>query len=157
MRYCRGVPSFRRKNQFQRNPCPYCARGHTECTEAAWPSFFLFQHGPPWKSAWPDARLSDNEYPPAHIVRPAPGVYICRTRLRGNWHAAVCNISEARLCEAYMLGHNEDAYGEVVAVELMEFVRPMRKFSSLEELKTQVDFDKKTARSWFMIRYKSIF
>ena len=94
---------------------------------------------------------------PAHIVRPAPGVYICRTRLRGNWHAAVCNISEARLCEAYMLGHNEDAYGEAVAVELMEFVRPMRKFSSLEELKTQVDFDKKTARSWFMIRYKSIF
>ena len=56
-----------------------------------------------------------------------------------------------------MLGHNEDAYGEAVAVELMEFVRPMRKFSSLEELKTQVDFDKKTARSWFMIRYKSIF
>mgnify|MGYP004672486273 FL=1 len=94
---------------------------------------------------------------PENLVCPAPGVYICRTCLRGAWHAAVCNISAARLCEAFMLAHNEDAYGVQVNVELIEFVRPMRKFSGLEELKSQVDSDKKYAYDWFMIQYKSVF
>ena len=94
---------------------------------------------------------------PDAVVCPAPGVYLCRTQLRGVWHAAVCNISGARLCEAFMLAHEADAYGETVCVELEAFVRPMRKFSSLEELKKQVDFDKKYAYDWFMIQYKSLF
>lgn len=94
---------------------------------------------------------------PESLVCPAPGVYICRTLLRGVWHAAVCNISGQRLCEAFMLAHNEDAYGAEVLVELIEFVRPMRSFSGVAELKNQVDFDKKYAYDWFMIRYKSVF
>jgi len=94
---------------------------------------------------------------PDGLVRPAPGVYICRTRLRGVWHASVCNISEVRLCEAFMLAHNEDAYGACVEVELYEFLRPMRKMTSLDELREQVDIDKKTARDWFITRVNCLF
>ena len=94
---------------------------------------------------------------PDGIVLPRPGVYVCRAALRGQTHAAVCNISPQRLCEVFMLAHNEDAYGQTVRVTLLSFARPMRAFESAGELRAQVDFDKKTASDWFISHKEALF
>ena len=94
---------------------------------------------------------------PASVLLPKAGVYLCRVRLRGTWHAGVCNISPERLCEVHMLTHNEDAYGVEARVELLSFTRPMRAFESWDLLKKQVDLDKESARNWFLSRPDGLF
>ena len=94
---------------------------------------------------------------PDTLLCPAPGVYLCRVLLRGAWHAGVCNVSPERLCEAHMLAHNEDAYGQDVRVELLAHTRPMRAFESWEKLAKQVESDKENARNWFLSRPDGLF
>ncbi len=91
---------------------------------------------------------------PAELVLPAAGVYVCRVLVEGAWRHAVCNIAhgERPLCEVHAFDYGGDAYGLTIRVELLRFVRPMRRFPSLEALTQQVDCDKKLARNWFSSR-----
>ena len=40
-------------------------------------------------------------------------------------------------------------YGKEIKVELLDFVRPEMKFSSIEELKAQLDYDVKMCRELY--------
>lgn len=91
---------------------------------------------------------------PPELVLPAAGVYVCRVLVAGEWRRAVCNVAHGGkpLCEVHAFGYGGDAYGRQIRVELLHFVRGMRRFDSPEALARQVDFDKKVALDWFSSR-----
>ncbi len=89
-----------------------------------------------------------NQRMPEGFVRPRFGVYYSQTRLDGIWMPSVTNIgvkptvgSDAVLAETNILGCDRDLYGQNMEVALLEFLRPERKFASVEELKEQIGRD----------------
>lgn len=77
---------------------------------------------------------------------PGQGVYACVVRYKNHaWPAAV-NVGapptflakQQNFLEAHLLGFEGDLYGKEVEVAFIAFLRPSRKFSSLEELEKTV-------------------
>ncbi|AWK86449.1 bifunctional riboflavin kinase/FAD synthetase [Azospirillum thermophilum] len=101
---------------------------------------------------FPTANLELGEY-----LRPAFGVYAVRAGVdRGAatvWHKGVANLgarptvggSVERL-EAHLFDMSEDLYGQHLRVQLIEFLRPERKFAGFDELKQQIGRDAADAR-----------
>lgn len=81
------------------------------------------------------------------------GVYAVYCRFGGKRYSGVANIgvkptvsyNSSPLCETHIFGFNGDIYGESIEIELAEFIRGERRFSSLESLKAQVEQDKEAA------------
>jgi len=92
-------------------------------------------------------KLSDTDK-----LLPRPGVYHAQTEVNGRLYNAMMNVgvrptvsSEGMTTvEANILGYNGDLYGATLRFTLHRFIREERKFSSLEELKMQLEKDKKT-------------
>ena len=90
-------------------------------------------------------------------ILPLFGVYITRTNIDGKWHNSISNIGvkptfeerSAPLIETNILDFEGDIYGQVVEVELICFLRPERKFESVDELKRQVKSDINKTREFF--------
>ena len=87
-------------------------------------------------------------------VVPKLGVYATRTRLPdGRVYAGVANIGnnpttgevETRL-EVWLFDFDEDLYGQVIETQLIAFLRPEEKFSSIDEMVVQIRRDETTAR-----------
>ncbi len=85
---------------------------------------------------------------PGKLV-PAFGVYATRTRVAGKDYLGITNIGRKPTVgdhpvgiETHLLEGNGDFYGEKVRIELLEYIREERKFSSLEELREQIEKDK---------------
>ena len=57
--------------------------------------------------------------------------------------------------EAHLFDFSEDIYGETITIFFHEFIREERKFSSLEELKSQLAKDKITVRKILSDRLQS--
>lgn len=101
-----------------------------------------------------------NIYPDPGKILPRFGVYLCRMQVGGKWYPGIGNIGvkptvaeKSRvLVEAFAFDFNGDVYGKEVAVEFAAFVRPEKKFCSVEELKSQVDADIRFGRGYFDIR-----
>lgn len=91
---------------------------------------------------------------PRELVLPAAGVYVCEALFEGARHDAVCNIAhgERPLLEAHVLSFSGDVYGERARIELLDYLRPMRRFPDFEALARQVDRDRKAAEYWFSSR-----
>jgi riboflavin kinase/FMN adenylyltransferase len=91
-------------------------------------------------------------------LRPAPGVYAIRVRLReeaeGLWRPGVANIgvkptfggSEVTI-EAHLLDFSGDLYGKELRVQFLDRLRPERRFGSAAELAGQIKRDVEDARS----------
>lgn len=83
---------------------------------------------------------------PDALLRPRFGVYISNVRLPdGSLRRGVTNIgvkptvgSECVLAETHILDCAEDLYNRTLAVELLSFVRPERKFDSLDALRAAI-------------------
>jgi riboflavin kinase/FMN adenylyltransferase len=100
---------------------------------------------------FPTANLSLDDY-----LRPAFGVYAVRAVPLGGggqrW-SGVANLgsrptvggTRAQL-EAHLFDFSGDLYGSRLAVELLAFIRPERKFESLDALKAQIAEDSARAR-----------
>ena len=95
-----------------------------------------------------------NQALPENFVRPRFGVYAAWCLVEGHPHFGVCNIgvkptvgSDRVLAETWMPDFSGDLYGERVRVELVEFLRPERKFDSLEELKAAIQANGEQARA----------
>ena len=95
-----------------------------------------------------------NQALPENFVRPRFGVYAAWCLVEGHPHFGVCNIgvkptvgSDRVLAETWMPEFSGDLYGERVRVELVEFLRPERKFDSLEELKAAIQANGEQARA----------
>ena len=89
-----------------------------------------------------------NQLWPERFVTPRFGVYASRAHIGGESFAAVTNIGvkptvvedggEGVLAETYIEGFSGDLYGSRVRVELYGFMRPERRFDSIDELKAQI-------------------
>lgn len=89
-----------------------------------------------------------NQSFPMDFVRPRFGVYASIVRLDGIRYAGVTNIgvkptvgSDRLLAETYIRDYYGDLYGQCITVELVEFLRPERKFDSIEALRIQIQED----------------
>lgn len=87
---------------------------------------------------------------PKKLVKPKFGVYTAFVIIDGKKYKGITNIgnrptypSEEIISETYIFDFNDEIYGKNVTVELVKFVRGEVKFSSLAELKNQIEKDKK--------------
>lgn len=77
------------------------------------------------------------------------GVYESRAFVGGREYKAFTNIGirptwrvDKTLCETHIFGFDGSLYGETVRIELIRYLRGEKEFSSLEELKEQLEYDK---------------
>ncbi|MBR1771765.1 MAG: riboflavin biosynthesis protein RibF [Lachnospiraceae bacterium] len=91
-----------------------------------------------------------NLLPPAQKLLPPNGVYRSRVRLaNGRVYKAISNVgckptvTDAQVMglESYLYGFDEELYGADIAVELLDFQRPERKFAGLDALREQLQRD----------------
>lgn len=86
-----------------------------------------------------------NQAFPEDFSLPKFGVYAAWCRVGGKFYYGVCNVgvkptvgSERVLAETWMPEFSGDLYGKRVRVFLLGFIRPEKKFSSLQELKEEI-------------------
>lgn len=98
-----------------------------------------------------------NVIPENEKIMPRFGVYTCRIQVDGIWYDGIGNVGvkptvaegQRPLLEVYAFGYEGDAYGKPVTATFRQFVRPEKKFSSVEELKKQVDADIESGKEFF--------
>ena len=93
-----------------------------------------------------------NQAYPDNLTELRRGVYVCRVEADGKTYRAVTNVgvkptvkSDGVSIETHIIGYDGDLYGRDITVTFLRFLRDERKFSSLEELKKQIEKDKKRA------------
>ena len=93
---------------------------------------------------------------PTEKVMPKQGVYITRVTVRGDSFPAITNIGSAPtfgvdkiLTESYLIGFSSDIYGEPIKVEIMDYSRDIRRFSSINELKEELKSNELAAINYF--------
>ena len=94
-----------------------------------------------------------NVLPDPRVVVPERGVYSGFIRLGDEHYPACTNVGLAPTfgrgeskVEAHLLDFEGDIYGEVVDVSFTHRIRPEKKFSGVEELKSQIARDVEEAR-----------
>lgn len=102
---------------------------------------------------FPTANVGLDDY-----LRPLYGVYAVRLGLEQadghvEWHDAIANLGNRptvdgvqEQLEVHVFDFDQDLYGKVVRVALIEFIRPERKFDGLDALKAQIEDDCHIAR-----------
>lgn len=83
---------------------------------------------------------------PVQLLAIGPGVYGAWAAVEGRFYRAAVAVGvpptfeeEATAnVEVHLIGFDGDIYGQPIAVQFLEWLRPMRKFSSVEELKATV-------------------
>ena len=85
---------------------------------------------------------------PAGVLTPAFGVYACTVKIGDRTYVAVTNIGtrptvngQGVTVEPWILDFSGDLYGKELTLYFHKFLRPERKFSSLDELKAQINED----------------
>lgn len=94
-----------------------------------------------------------NQAFPEGFAVPKYGVYASKTAVDGRRYRSITNIGirptindDTLLSETHIIGFDGDLYGRKIKVELSRFIRPERKFKSLEEVFSQVREDIKYAQ-----------
>ncbi len=89
------------------------------------------------------------------LLVPQQGVYAARVQYAGNSYRAVANLGkkptfhgeeQAANLEVHLLDFAGDLYGHKVKVEFWEYLRPEKRFSSVEELIAQIKKDVEQAQ-----------
>lgn len=90
---------------------------------------------------------------PEGVLLPKPGVYACKAYAESKPYIAVCNIGSRPTVgghhvtvEPHLLGFDGDLYGKQLTLAFYKYLRPEQKFSSLEELKAQIQKDSAASR-----------
>lgn len=90
---------------------------------------------------------------PEGLAVPKFGVYACRCQVDGKVYPAVTNIGtrptvsgSGVTVEAWILDYTGDLYGRELRLEFYRFLRPERKFPTLEALKNAISQDGEQAR-----------
>ena len=104
------------------------------------------------KLGFPTANLH-----PHNRVIPRNGVYVTGTLIEGQWRRSVTNVglrptfgdATEPSVETFVMNWDGDLYGDVVRVRFLHRLRDERKFSSIEDLKTQISRDVARANSYF--------
>src|SRR5712691_3199420 len=86
---------------------------------------------------------------PQNRVIPRGGVYVTATLIDGHWRRSVTNIGSrptfegqaGTSVETFVMNWSGDLYGDVVRVRFLHRLRDEQKFSSIDELKVQIERD----------------
>lgn len=109
---------------------------------------------------------SSRLYPTANVIPPSDkhlpkfGVYAVQVTVDGKTYGGITNVGRKPTIEGenpvgvetYLFDFNENLYGKTIRVEFLKFMRPERKFSSIEELKEQLDQNIKDCRNFLKER-----
>ena len=96
-----------------------------------------------------------NQLYPSGSLLPKFGVYATLASIDGNDYPGVTNVGikptiaggDAPSAETYLMGYSGDLYGRPVKLSFVSFLRPEKKFASVDELFTQIAADAETARN----------
>lgn len=90
-----------------------------------------------------------NQHLPDGLVVPRFGVYESRIFVDDVEYKGFTNIGvrptwrvDKPLCETHIFDFNDDLYGKLVRIELVRYIREERVFSSVDELREQLIYDK---------------
>lgn len=90
------------------------------------------------------------------ILLPARGVYACRAIFEGEAHLAVANVGlrptvggETVTVEPWILDFSGDLYGKYLRLEFWKFLRPEKKFPSLDALRQEILKNAEETRQFF--------
>ena len=93
---------------------------------------------------------------PEGVLAPRFGVYACLACFDGEKHMAVTNVGMRPTVggrhitvEPWILDFDGDLYGKTVTLEFHAFLRPERKFDSLEQLKKAIEENARQTRDYF--------
>lgn len=89
-----------------------------------------------------------------NLCKPANGVYLTRITLDDACYFGITNVgTQPTVCgrdiivETNIFDISANLYGKEATVEFLKFIRPERKFNTIDELKTQVNRDIATAKA----------
>ena len=98
-----------------------------------------------------------NLVPPKSKILPPNGVYVTSSYFGEKVYHGITNIGYKPTVgesfvgvETYLFDCEEDLYGENCRVDFKKFLRPERKFSSLEALKARLLADAEDGRAYFI-------
>lgn len=90
-----------------------------------------------------------NQHLPKGLAVPKFGVYESRAEVDGVMYKSFTNIGirpswrvDVPLSETHIFDYNGDLYGKTVRIELVKYIRGEKTFSSVDELKEQLNNDK---------------
>ena len=100
-----------------------------------------------------------NQAVPEGKILPKLGVYCARVTVGNKEYYGIANVGSKPTVqdtliygvETHLFECREDLYGKTAKTELLHFVRPERKFSSVEELRQKLEEDKAFGRQYFKI------
>lgn len=86
----------------------------------------------------------NQQIPPGGVL-PKFGVYASAVTVREKTYCGVTNVgikptvgSKIPLYETWIIGFSGDIYGETAEIQLLDFIRPERKFENLQQLKAEI-------------------
>lgn len=90
------------------------------------------------------------------------GVYFAKTRVADTWYWSLVNIgtrptiaqSLERNAEVYIFDFDQNIYGCQIEVELIQYIRPEKRFANIEELREAINQDKQIAHIIMKKDYK---
>lgn len=104
-------------------------------------------------------RGRDLGFPTANIAvhkKIEEGIYLAKVKVENTWHSALTFVGKAETfneikvkAESYLLGFSENLYGKFITIQLLKKIRDNKKFTSVEELKKQMNEDLVIARKFF--------
>lgn len=93
---------------------------------------------------------------PEGLAVPRFGVYACSCRIDGKRYPAVTNIGTRPTVEGsgitvepWILDYSGDLYGREITLEFHRFLRPEKKFPTLEDLKAEIHRNAEDTRAYF--------
>ncbi len=111
--------------------------------------------------------LKKLNFPTANIeipkgrVLPKNGVYATLTTVDGKEYKSITNIgakptvNDFNLCaETHILGNFNELYGKNIEIEFVQFVREIKKFENINELKAQLEKDKEKIIKFYITNYE---
>ena len=97
-----------------------------------------------------------NLLPEAGLLLPKNGVYAVRGTVDGASYPGVCDVGTRPTvhgsgvrAETWLADFSGDLYGKLLVVDFYEYLRPERKFDSLEELKAEIFRNQQQAQAYF--------
>src|ERR1044072_1686844 len=94
---------------------------------------------------------------PQNRVIPRTGVYVTATLIGDTWRRSITNVGirptfggdAEPSVETYIFDFDGDLYGDVLRVRFLHRLRDEKKFSGIDELKTQIERDSRRALGYF--------
>lgn len=101
-----------------------------------------------------------NQIPRSEKLLPSFGVYITRMVVEGRTYGGITNVGCKPTvggknpvgAETHLFDFHQDVYGKVLKTEFLDFLRREIRFSSMEELKRQMEQDLEKGKEYFLQR-----